>query len=367
MSKKKDFYRDLAMSESSNDKKARDKETGFIGLYQLGESSLVDVCYYYAKHRKPWQQEGAQYNNDWTSGWVGKNGINSLDEFLNNELVQNIAVREYHQKVWFYLRNYHFYENKEVGGILLTKSAMLAGAHSASVPAVMAFINSEGKIDESDKNLVLCSKYMMKFTGYEVDYEVDELIKAFNNDLEFPAISCDLDNRDNIPQLFEANKVINKQVTKLLSNPSDFKEYQQRSLNNAFEDLKLAECLVPNITKTSLESMGEHYEFLQQLTGIKDPTSELEKIKKLEEEEEKIEPYLKNLVESVQKQQTFSDKGLEKLGTQKQKTDREDNDWLNALLSNTKTMMNEASNDPDMQQFIQNLGNGSKCNFDDYS
>ena len=41
MSKKKDFYRDLAMSESSNNPKAINK--GYIGLYQMGEAALVDV------------------------------------------------------------------------------------------------------------------------------------------------------------------------------------------------------------------------------------------------------------------------------------------------------------------------------------
>ena len=355
MSKKKDFYRDLAMSESSNNPKAINK--GYIGLYQMGEAALVDVEYYNEKYRKIGQQEGSQYNNDWTSSWSGKNGINSRDNFLNNSLVQNIAVREYHQKIWFYLRNYHFYEDKEVGGILLSKSAMLAGGHLVGAPAVRKFIDSEGEVDKSDGNLVRCSTYMKKFSGYEVDYGIDELIKALNNGVEFSDMPQYLDNEDDLDQSLGANKVINKQLKALLSNPSDLKHYQQESLENAMQDLKLAENLVPNITKSGLESMGEHYEFMQQLIGIKEPTLELQKMKKFEEEEEKFDPYLKDLAQNSQKQQTFTTTTVTKPETQEQKLEYEDNDWLNALLSNTNAMMNEASNDTNMQQFIKSLGN----------
>ncbi len=364
MSKKKDFYRDLAMSESSNNPKAINK--GYIGLYQMGEAALVDVEYYNEKYRKMGQQEGSQYNNDWTSSWSGKNGINSRDNFLNNSLVQNIAVREYHQKIWFYLRNYHFYEDKEVGGILLTKSAMLAGAYLVGAPAVRKFIDSEGQVDKSDGNLVRCSTYMKKFSGYEVDYGIDELMKALNNGTEFSDMPQYLDNEDDLDQTLGANKVINKQLKALLSNPSDLHKYQQESLDNAMQNLKLAEGFVPNITKTSLESMDKHYELMQELMGIKDPTLELQKTKKIEEEEEKFDPYLKDLVQSFQNSQTFTSTASAKPKTQEPKVDHEDNDWLNALLSNTASMMNEASNDQNIQQFIQSLGNHSEFNSEDH-
>jgi hypothetical protein len=363
MSKKKDFYRDLAMSESSNNPKAINK--GYIGLYQMGEAALVDVEYYNEKYPKLGQEKGAQYNNDWTSSWSGKNGIDSRDDFLNSSLVQNIAVREYHQKIWFYLRNYHFYEDKEVGGILLTKSAMLAGGHLVGAPAVRKFINSEGEVDKSDANLVRCSTYMRKFSGYEVDYEIDELMKTLNDGLEFADIPEYHDDEDSQDQTLAANKIINKQIDKLLSNPSELHKYQQESLDNAMQDLKLAEGFVPNITKSGLESMGEHYEFMQQLIGIKDPTLELQKIKKLEEEEEKFDPYLQDLVQSFQNPQTFIAAASTKPKTQEQKVDHEDNDWLNALLSNTASMMHEASSDPEMQQFLKTLGNNSGLNFGD--
>jgi len=364
MSKKKGFYQDLAMSESSNNPKAINSK-GYIGLYQMGEAALVDTGYYHAKFCKPGQKEGSQYNNDWSSAWAGKNDIDSRDDFLNSSLVQNIAVREYHQKIWFYLRNYHFYEDKEVGGIVLTKSSMLAGAHLVGHDKVKIFINSEGELDGGDGNLVLCSTYMRKFSGYEVDYGIDELMKALNDGVEFADIPEYHDDEDSQDQTLAANKIINKQIDKLLSNPSELHKYQQESLDNAIQELKLAENLVPNITKSGLESMGEHYEFMQQLMGIKDPIFELKKVKELEEEEEKFDPYLQDLVQSFQNPQTFTSKARAKPKTQEQKVDYEDNDWLNALLSNTESMMQEASSDPDMQQFLKTLGNNSEFNFGD--
>ena len=182
---------------------------------------------------------------------------------------------------------------------------------------------------------------------------------------EFDYSSSDSESEEEYSETFAANKVINKQLKAFLSNPSDLKHYQQESLEHAMQELKLAENLVPNIAKSGLESMGEHYEFMQQLIGIKEPTLELQKIKKLEEEEEKIDPYLKDLVQSFQNPQTFIATASTKPKTQEQKVDHEDNDWLNALLSNTASMMHEASSDPDMQQFLKTLGNNSEFNFGD--
>lgn len=182
---------------------------------------------------------------------------------------------------------------------------------------------------------------------------------------EFDYSSSDSESEEEFSETLSANKVINKQLKALLSNPGDLKHYQQESLENAMQELKLAENLVPNITKASLESMSEHYEFIQQLTGIKDSTLELWKVEKLEEEEEKFVPDLQDLVQSFQKPQSVNATTSTKPETREQKADHEDNDWLNALLSNTTSMMNEASNDPEMQQFLKTLGNNSGFNFED--
>jgi hypothetical protein len=90
-----DYYTDLAMRESSN-RPASISELRYIGLYQVGEMALVDTGYY-KKELKPGQDPKTLYNHDWTGAWTGKYDIHSREDFLNNRIVQDIAVREYHK------------------------------------------------------------------------------------------------------------------------------------------------------------------------------------------------------------------------------------------------------------------------------
>jgi hypothetical protein len=109
-----DYYKDLAMRESSNSPQA--KQGSHLGLYQMGRDALIDTGY---------------INNN-TNEWTGKNGIKSNQDFLNNLEVQEIAVREYHKMIWedeHYLKNYQNYVGKEIGGVKLTQAGMLAAAH----------------------------------------------------------------------------------------------------------------------------------------------------------------------------------------------------------------------------------------------
>lgn len=142
------------------------------------------------------------------------------------------------------------------------------------------------------------------------------------------------------------NQVINKQLEDLLSNPTKLQQYQQESINDAFESLKIGEQIIPGMAEYSVKSANEHYEFLQGLVGIKDSSVELEK----------VEQYKQKPVKARSKMQS-SARGQE----QKE----EDQDWLNTLISNTKNSMNDAYNDPDMQSFLQTLGDNSGFNFAD--
>lgn len=142
------------------------------------------------------------------------------------------------------------------------------------------------------------------------------------------------------------NQVINKQLEDLLSNPTKLQQYQRESINDAFESLKIGEQIIPGMAEYSVKSANEHYEFLQGLVGIKDPSVELKK----------LEQYKQKAAKAHSKMQS-SARGQE----QKE----EDQDWLNTLISNTKNSMNDAYNDPEMQQFLQTLGNNSGFNFAD--
>ena len=179
---------------------------------------------------------------------------------------------------------------------------------------------------------------------------------------EFDYSSSDSEEEEYLSKTLSANKVINKQLQALLSSPDDLKNHQKESFNNSLKDLKLAEEFAPNITKSSLESIAEHNGFIQELIGIKNPNQALEKIKKSEQEEEKMTPVVKDLVQNIKNQEVITQK-KKSSNTKEQKLDSED--WLTDIISHTQTAMNDAYNDPDMQQFLQTLGGNSNLNFED--
>jgi len=145
------------------------------------------------------------------------------------------------------------------------------------------------------------------------------------------------------------NQIINKQLGDLLSNPAKLGQYQHQSISDALEDLKIADQIIPGIAKQSIKSANENYEFIEGLVGIKDSSAELEKLKQYKQKESKVRSQMQGFAANKSK------------ANQEQK----DEDWLNTLISNTKNSMNDAYSDPDMQQFLQTLGNNSGFNFVD--
>ncbi len=161
-----DFYMALAIQESSNNLTIINR-LGYVGLYQMGETALVDAGYYNHKPLRIGQTPGKQYNNDWSGTWTGKGGINSLEDFKNNREVQTIAIKNYHKIIWTkYLKNYHSFEGQEINGITLTKSGMTAAAHNVGHGDFKKFLNSGGAIVPKDGNSVPCTEYLKKFGSY---------------------------------------------------------------------------------------------------------------------------------------------------------------------------------------------------------
>ena len=179
-----------------------------------------------------------------------------------------------------------------------------------------------------------------------------ELLDHSNSDYKEKKTNIQEDTKEVI--INNPNKVINDKLEQLLSNPDQLKQYQQQSINDAFEGLKIGEKMIPGMTEHSVKSANEHYEFLQGLVGIKDPDIELEKIKQ----------YKQKSTTAKSNMQSFMD--AQNNTSQKQDPLQEENqDWLNNLVSNTQTAINEAYHNPDMQQFLQTLGNNSEFKFED--
>lgn len=160
-----DFYKDLGIRESSGRYDVVNS-IGYLGLYQIGEKAMVDAGYY-----KP-QKE---YKNRWDGEFTGKDGVFSKEDFLNNPLAQENAQRIYKQKQWKYLKKLGAdkYVDQIVGGVKITESGLLAGAHLWGQDGVMDYLESDGKKNRADINGATVKDYIKKFANYDVS----EIIK----------------------------------------------------------------------------------------------------------------------------------------------------------------------------------------------
>lgn len=131
------FYDELGEKESSNNYSAQNG-SNYLGKYQLGEAALVDAGYV--------APDGNLYDNNYSGGWTGKDGVNSSSDFLNSPEAQELAVRELHKKYWQTIKNLGLddYIGTTVNGVEITKSGLIAGSHLVGVGGVKTFLESNG-------------------------------------------------------------------------------------------------------------------------------------------------------------------------------------------------------------------------------
>ncbi|MEW6490957.1 MAG: LysM peptidoglycan-binding domain-containing protein [Cyanobacteriota bacterium] len=145
---------------------------GFIGKYQFGEALLIDLGYYQANSY--YGQPGVD-KNYWRGTWTGKHGVNSKEDFLNNKNnVQEIAIQEAMQYKWVLLKNQlngrsiEEFIGQERGGVLVTKSGILAAAHLRGEKGVSRLLlNNEVSQDESGTSILA---YLSEFAGYQTPF-----------------------------------------------------------------------------------------------------------------------------------------------------------------------------------------------------
>jgi len=161
----KDFLNDLGARESGGNYKAFNKY-GYAGKYQMGEMALVDAGYYVKQSRK--------YNNDWSGKFMGKDGIYSIQDFLNNPQAQENAQIIFKKKQWGYLKalGADKYCGQMINGYRITPSGLLAGAHLKGAGSVIIYLKSCGKTIEKDAFGTSVESYIKNFA----DYNVNEII-----------------------------------------------------------------------------------------------------------------------------------------------------------------------------------------------
>ncbi len=148
----------LRQRESSDNYKSVTTTNGlsFYGAYQFGSSALIDAGFLDAK-------------GNWTS--LAKSfGVTSFSTFLSTPLAQDAAFENFTEKNFDYLKNYQSYVGKTVGGIVITQSGMLAGAHLVGQRAVKTFLNTNGAIIRADGNGIPITEYMTNYSQYNFTF-----------------------------------------------------------------------------------------------------------------------------------------------------------------------------------------------------
>jgi|GEM_PF-665175 len=158
-----EFLEDLRDRESSGNYLAINA-LNFIGAYQFGEAALIDLGYV--------RRDADVYDNDYGGGFTGKNGVESLADFLMDPKVQDDAAREWMRIMWRYieadgLSNFTW---QQIGDITLSPSGMLAASHLLGPGALRRFVESKGRENIQDPFGTSLHSYIEYFNGYNVPF-----------------------------------------------------------------------------------------------------------------------------------------------------------------------------------------------------
>jgi len=153
----------LRMAESGGDYQVVNS-LNFLGAYQFGEAALIDLGYV--------KRDSNVYDNDFSGGWTGKNGIRSIQGFLDNEREQDRAASQWMRVMWSYIEYHDIdgYAWETVGETQLTTSGMLAAAHLLGAGALKEYIESDGRNDLRDPYGMPLSAYIAKLGGYDIPF-----------------------------------------------------------------------------------------------------------------------------------------------------------------------------------------------------
>ena len=138
---------------------------GYLGKYQFGELALIDLGYYTADDTA---------KNDWQPGhWTGKDGVNSKADFLASPEAQEHAIRAFMKLQWQYLGDTQRFAGQTIGGLKLTESSLLAGAHLLGPGAVADFLEGGAVAAPADGYGTTITEYLTLFSGYKTPFKAD--------------------------------------------------------------------------------------------------------------------------------------------------------------------------------------------------
>ena len=116
---------------------------GYLGKYQFGKNTLKLI------------------------------GIYNTNEFLANpELQEKAFIANAKRNKWILRRDIKRFVGKQIGGVVITESGILAAAHLAGPGSVKKFLRSYGAIGFADAYGTTIRNYMERFSGYDTSFVV---------------------------------------------------------------------------------------------------------------------------------------------------------------------------------------------------
>ncbi len=166
-----DFLTSLRYRESANNYSVVNS-FNFLGAYQFGEAALIDLGFV--------NRDANTSDNKFGGGFTGKLGVRSVSDFLASPTAQDAAADEWFPLMWSYLTNLgvNVYIGRTIGGIAITASGLLGGAHLLGQFAVRTFLETNGATDLADAYGTTISSYIRLFGGYEMPFSTGEVYRG---------------------------------------------------------------------------------------------------------------------------------------------------------------------------------------------
>jgi hypothetical protein len=134
------FKEALGFKESRNNYSTINK-FGYLGKYQFGRSTLLLL------------------------------GIHDTDAFLNNPVLQEKAfIANASRNKWVLRKDIKRFAGKNINGVLITESGILAAAHLGGPGSVKRYLRSGGVDGFRDAFGTSLKSYMKKFGGYDTSF-----------------------------------------------------------------------------------------------------------------------------------------------------------------------------------------------------
>jgi serralysin len=162
-----DFFSALGQNESGNNYSFV-SSLGYLGRFQFGEEALQAVGFYQGDHTS---------SIDFVGGWTeisASHGAWDKSSFLNAPAAQDAAAYAWFDKIDDDLNSLGLrqYEGQWMsGGVQITDSGLLAGAHLVGVWALKSYLESGGQNDTRDGYGTPVSEYVHRFGGYDTPFK----------------------------------------------------------------------------------------------------------------------------------------------------------------------------------------------------